>query len=136
MEGILVVDLFIFGIYLKSAQKSLIKEGNDLTIAKALRIAEMEEMTCKQAEAICVLLKESRMHQYNQRARENQQNVDIVAETTLEGSAKQEGKNASYAIKKNTLQMFAIQRSKIKNNQRSNKATAPEKKEGPHSNTK
>ena len=62
VEDTLVVDLFIFGIHSKSAQKSLIKEGSDLTVAKALRIAETEEATCKQVEAIRIPLEDSSTH--------------------------------------------------------------------------
>ena len=62
IDDTLVVNLFIFGIYLKSAQKSLIKEGSDLTIAKVLHIAEMEEATCKQVEVICVLFEGNSTH--------------------------------------------------------------------------
>lgn len=52
VEETIVLDLFIFGIYLQSAQKSLIREGSDLTIEKALGIVETEEATCKQMEAL------------------------------------------------------------------------------------
>ena len=37
-DDTLVVDLFILGIHLKLAQKTLIKEGSDLIIVKALCI--------------------------------------------------------------------------------------------------
>ena len=42
-----------------SAQKSLIKERSDLTIAKALLIAKTEGATCKQIETIRIPLEES-----------------------------------------------------------------------------
>ena len=52
VEKTLIVDLFIFGLNLKSTQKSLLKEGNNLSIAEALHVAETKEATLKQVEAI------------------------------------------------------------------------------------
>ena len=133
----LVVDLFIFGIYLKSAQKSLIKEESNLTITKELRIAEMEEATCKQVEAICILLEESSTHAVQSKPKRKPTQCGYCGrDHPLERSAQQERKHALYAIKKDTLQTFAIQRSKIKkaNKQRSNKATVAQNKEYLHNN--
>lgn len=48
----MLVNHFIFGINLKSKQKALLKEGNDLMIASALKVAEMNEAMTRQLEAI------------------------------------------------------------------------------------
>lgn len=45
-----LVNLFIFRMYLKLTQKSLLKEGKDLIIAMALHIVKVEEATKKQVE--------------------------------------------------------------------------------------
>ena len=52
VEKTLLVNLFIFGLNLKSTQKSLLKEGNNLSIAEALHVTETEKATLKQMEAI------------------------------------------------------------------------------------
>lgn len=52
VEKTLLVDIFIFGLNNKSTQKSLLKEGYNLNIAEALHVAETEEATLKQVEAI------------------------------------------------------------------------------------
>ena len=49
---------------------------------------------------------------YKQRV--DRRNVDTVADNTLMESTLQEGKHALYAIKKDTLRMFAVLRSKKK----------------------
>ena len=43
---------FFFGLNLKSTRKSLLKEGNNLSIAEALNVTKTEEATLKQLEAI------------------------------------------------------------------------------------
>ena len=52
IEKTLLVNIFIFGLNLKFTQKSLLKEGNNLSIAEALHVTETEEATLKQVEAI------------------------------------------------------------------------------------
>ena len=56
-EETMLMDHFIFGLHLKSTQKALLKEGRDLTIASALKVAETDKATVKQMDAICVPLK-------------------------------------------------------------------------------
>ena len=48
----LLVDVFIFGLHLKSVQSALLKEGKDLTVEKALQVARTEEATRQQIEVI------------------------------------------------------------------------------------
>lgn len=57
-----LVDLFIFELHLRLTQNSLVKEDKELTIAMALCIAEIEEVTNKQVEALHIPLKKANAH--------------------------------------------------------------------------
>lgn len=57
-----LLDLFIFEVHLRLTQKSLVKENKELTIAMALCIAETEEVTNKQVEALHIQLKKTNAH--------------------------------------------------------------------------
>ena len=48
----ILVDVFIFGLHLKSVQSSLLKEGKALTIDEALRVARTEEATRQHVDII------------------------------------------------------------------------------------
>ena len=131
----LEVNLFIFGLYLKLSQKSLIKEGNNLNIAKVLHKEEMEEVTCKQVEVIRVSLEESSTHMV-QRTRENRLKVNIVAETTLKRECLARGKTCIICNKKGHFTNVCSSNKQENKKQRSNKAIVAQKQEYPHSNTK
>ena len=125
MEDMLVVDLFIFSIYFKSAQKSLIKEGSDLTIAKALRIAEMEEATCKQVEAIHISLEESSMHMAQSKSKRKLTQCGYCGRDHPRGECPARGKTCSICNEKRPF--TNVCRSKMKDKKKNNKgATKPQ----------
>lgn len=47
-QDAILVDIFIFGLHLKSVQSTLLKEGKELTVNDALRVARTEEATREQ----------------------------------------------------------------------------------------
>lgn len=57
-----LMDLFIFRMYLKLTQKSLLNEGKDLTIAMALHIAKVEETTKIEVEVFHIPEKKVNAH--------------------------------------------------------------------------
>ena len=62
----ILVDIFIFGLNLKCVQSTLIKEGKDLTINDAVRVARTEEATRDQLHAIRGPRAENVVHQVRQ----------------------------------------------------------------------
>ena len=52
ISSTLLVDIFIFGLHLKSVQSALLKEGKDVTAEKALQVARTEKATRQQIEVI------------------------------------------------------------------------------------
>lgn len=137
VEDTLIVDLFIFGIYLKSAQKSLIKEGNDLTIAKALRIVETEEVTCKQVEAIRIPVEESSTHAIQAKNNKKPTQCGYCGKGHPRGECPAKGKSCMRCNKKGH---FAnVCRSKTggkKHASKSDAVTVAQRQENPHGDTK
>ena len=136
MQDTLVFDLFIFGIYLKSIQKSLIKKRSHLTITKALHIAEMDKATCKQVEAICVPLEEGSTYMVQSKSKRKPTQCGYCGRDHPRGECQARGKTRIICNKKRHFAKVYCSKKQDKNQTKGNKATMAQKQEDPRSNTK